>query len=55
MYLHIVTYYEYRAERYRKDTRWVDRYLYIAGHVHRYKQLMLNGLMTWASMILGVF
>lgn len=55
MFLHIVAYYEYRAERYRKDTRWVDRYLYIAGHAHRYKQLMLNGLMTWASMSLGVF
>ncbi|TIS45685.1 MAG: hypothetical protein E5W96_30200 [Mesorhizobium sp.] len=52
MYLHIVAYYEYRAERYRTDKRWVDRYLYIAGHVHRYKQLMLHGLLTWASISL---
>lgn len=51
VYQHIVEFYLSKAERYRKDGRWLDRYLYFSGVVHRYKQMMLNGMLSWALAI----
>nr|DAV95932.1 MAG TPA: hypothetical protein [Microviridae sp.] len=51
MYQHIVAYYEFRALPYRGKRPWINRYLYISGHIHRYKQIMLHGLGSWAFVL----